>query len=194
MKDLPYRFFWFVKPTHFPFDQPSLQWTTILAEFIASIVKTRPHLLFWYADEGSNFQFCFASTDYAEIEKSLYQRAQDMGITTFQKPKDGDIVASAFGGTRFSPKEKENDKDFIATRSEYILSVLHSFCRLHISCLVQEGHYWRLESNSDSQNPLGSPFESMFHLFSNISKAEFEVHLSTSWMRLPRGPSARLHL
>jgi hypothetical protein len=65
-----------------------------------------------------------------------------------------------------------------------------------IDQLVKEGPYWKIEKNEDSQNPLGNSFESLIHLVSNISQAQFDVDLCyrTAWMISQKLFSLRCHL
>lgn len=196
MQTTPYRFHQFHKPGHAPFESGPHQWTTIVAEFVVPLVKEEKGLIYWFCDEGDHFQLCFASADFKSIEEKIEARRKLMGIVSKSSPADGATVAAAFGGERWIPKDKIGDQAFESGRSELMLRLLHATCQLFISALVQDGSHWKLESNSSSQNPLGSFFESVLHMVSNISKAEFQVHFgySTSWMPLQSVWSARCHL
>jgi len=62
-------------------------------------------------------------------------------------------------------------------RSELLFKFLHAGCALLIDNLLQDGDYWRIEKSTNSENPLGNSFESLLHLISNFSQAEFDVFL-----------------
>jgi hypothetical protein len=83
-------------------------------------------------------------------------------------------------------------------RATLVTSLYHTIARLVIDCLVGPdgaGRY-RIEANNDPQNPNGSTFESVHHLFCNITQVPLSVLcaaapkvrlLGTHW-----GPASRI--
>ena len=191
----PYRFHEFHTPRHSPFDNPNLLWFTIVGEFIAPIVKEEKDLQYWFCFHGQDFQFCFASQDYKRIEGKIEAQQNSFGIVSKTAPSDGAKIEFT-GGTRWLARDKIGNKLLEEQRAELILSFLHSTCALLIDQLVKEGPYWKIEKNEDSQNPLGNSFESLIHLVSNISQAQFDVDLCyrTAWMISQKLFSLRCHL
>lgn len=202
MKNIPYRFHEFHTPTGSPFDQPASLWTTIVGELIRPVVKQAKEIdgefVYWFCYHGADFQFCFASQNFQQIEAVLDTQRHNLRIRPKTSPTDGKTVASALIGTRWLPADKIGDSSFEAARSELVLRTLHSACKLFIHSLRQDigGNQWRLEPNSSEQNPLGNLFESMLHMVSNLSQAQFDVHLgyATAWMPLRTVQTLRCHL
>lgn len=185
-------------PTHEPFNNPQLLWFTFVGEFIVPIVKGEKDLLYWFCRHPEDFQFCFVAEDYKSIEEKIEAQKKLCGITTWSPPTND--AGLEFVGTRWLAKDRIATALMAETRAELVLRFLHSTCELLIDNLVKDGPHWRLERNEDKENPLGNSFESLLHLVSNISQAEFDVHVEvaygTEWMRpaITKMQSLRCHL
>jgi hypothetical protein len=193
----PYRFHEFNTPTHAPFNNLPLLWFTIVGEFLAPIVKDEKDLLYWFCFHGNDFQLCFVADDHKKIEGKIEAQKEKLGITSKTTPTDNARIEFA-GNSRFIAKDKIGKIDAEDRRAELVLRLLHSTCELLLDQLVKDGGYWRLEKNEDNQNPLKNSFESILHLISNMSQAEFEVELGllyrTTWMPPQKVPPLRCRL
>jgi hypothetical protein len=191
-----YRFHEFVMPTHDPFEPGQSQWPTIVAEFIAPVLSREADTLYWFLNHGADFQLCIASADYARVEAILEKRRLDMGIVPKSFPTNGATLATALGGSRWLADERNGDPALSPKRSELLVRLLHACCNLYTHQLIQKGNHWFLEANTDENNPLGSSFESVFHLIGNLSQAEVEVQLfgATQLMKPTSGGSVRIRL
>ena len=184
----PYRHHEFFTPQVAPFDTAGpLLWPTLVGAFLRPIIETTD-MTYWFCNHGADFQFCFAHQDYERIEKVIESQKQAYQTTSKTSPKDGATIGTAFRGTRWMAQSKIDDDALAGKRSVSVLAFLHATSALYLDSIVPDGAYWKLESNSDQQNPLGNNFESLLHLVSNISQAQFDVHLlaRTAWMPQPQ--------
>ncbi len=88
--------------------------------------------------------------------------------------RDYDLVAD-LGGNRFVGEVRDNLRR--RERANLVVSFLNSISRLVLNSLIgpdADGRF-RAESNDDSQNPLLSSYESMHHLFCNMTALPLRV-------------------
>lgn len=208
MKDTPWRFHQFVPPSHAPFDDDETWWPTVVGEFFAPIVKddTIDAFVFLNHRRGAeDIELRFASKDYERIEKAIEGLMANLGISRKEKgyPKDGETVGeNAYHGTRWIAAGHDADFASACRRSELIVRFLHSGCALFIDNLVRDGARWKIEKNTDEQNPRHNLFESQLHLISNFSLANFDIwtfptengaRAATRWMLHPPFPAGLEH-
>lgn len=212
MRTTPHRFHQFKPPTHGPlFDQPASRWPTFVGEFLAPVVRDSAVEAFVFLDhQPKDFEFRFASKEFKRVEDEMAKRQEELGIESIAKPtNDAETIAAAFGGGRFLAPDKLSSQGARELRSELIFRFLHAGCALYLDNLAKDGARWRIEANfGEGQNPLGNTFESMLHLISNFSGAQFDVFvmqhdpkmltLATAWMLgcmpNPRPPSVKCYL
>lgn len=205
---LPHRFHQFEVPTHSPyFDKADCRWPSIVGHFFMPIVRDPAVQAFVFLNHSpNNVELRFASAEYTRIEQEIEKLRISLDIRSKVSPVDGELVSkSAFCGPRWISPEKSGAAEVEQRRSELVFRFLHAGCELFIDNLVRDGDYWRIELNKDAENPLGNSFESLIHLISNFSEAEFDVFLyqtgpsvvsaATAWMQrpVPLG-SVRCHL
>lgn len=175
MKISPYRIHEFYSPTNAPhFDNPELRWFSIVGEFIEPIIRDEKDLIYWFCDHGGDFQLCFVSDDFVRIEKKIETQKDLCGVGCKTPAKNNQKI-EFIGNDRCIARDKiGTDKD--EKRGWLFLQVLHATCALMMDNLVRDGNYWRVEKNDNAlQNPEGSSFESLHHLFCNISKVSTPV-------------------
>jgi hypothetical protein len=180
-----------------PFDTAGLfLWPTLVGTFLGPVIESVPELPYWFCNHGSDFQFCFAHEDYEQVEETIEAQKQAFQTTTKVPPTDGATIATAFRGSRWIAQAKIEDNAAAVRRSQLVFTFLHSTSALFYDALIQEGAHWRLEPNGDQENPLGNNFESLLHLVSNISQAQFDFQICyrTGWMVPQTIHSFRSHL
>ncbi|HEY4299975.1 MAG TPA: hypothetical protein VGM73_03810 [Candidatus Didemnitutus sp.] len=181
MKNTPHRFYKFNVPTHAPhFDNASLRWTTFVGEFLVHIVRDRSVEAFMFLNhEMAEYELRLAATDYKPLEVRLARLANKLGITIQENPIDNQTIGqNTFGQDRFLAQNRLADPEAVACRSVLVFRAMHAACELFLHNLVPHGNYWRIESNGEQQqNPHGNMFESIIHLYANMSGAEFDVYV-----------------
>ncbi len=179
MKNTPHRFFTFAVPTHAPhFDNPDYRWTTFVGAFLTPILRDRAVVGFMFLDHAmADYELRLAVTDYKPVEDRLRRHAHALGILIQGNPTDVHTIGkNTFGEVRFMEQNRLADADAAARRATLIFQAMHAACELFIDTLIPHGNYWRTEPNGHQQhNPRGNMFESMVHLYSNMSGADFDV-------------------
>lgn len=202
----------FVPPTRL-YDEAT--WAeTLLGRVIAPLTHEHPSLLwFWFSryvqerdeDVGdcdisqipASFEFpgsllCSVRFRYALPEEdrlSFEARAQELIDASGARVSDfreydwvGDL-----GGDRFVGEDRSDVRRQI--RAELVVAFCTAVSRLTLDCLRGPGRKgrYRLEENDSPQNPYGSSFESLHHLFCNMTDVPTFVLLdggqpATHWM------------
>lgn len=92
------------------------------------------------------------------------------------------------GGERFLAKESSVD---LKARANQVVEVLHAVSKLTINCLIgpDASDRYRSEVNGHQENPNQSTFESVHHLFGNITNVPLSVLLKP----LPLGIDVRTY-
>jgi hypothetical protein len=182
-----------------PFDGDT--WTeSILGNVIAPLAREHPSLQwFWFsryvqprADSGDcdiseipekfaidelfrsvRFRYAIPEEEGGGFEHRARELIDASGarISDFRRY---DWVAD-LGGDRFVGQERSDSRR--ENRAELVANCLSTVCRLTLDCLRgpdQDGRY-RFEENDSDQNPHGSTFESLHHLFCNITNVPTSV-------------------
>jgi len=195
--DLPHRFHQFENPKHGPhFDKDDCRWPSIVGHFFRVIVQDPAIKGFVFLNHGdADIELRFASVEFGRIEKNMVTLASSLGIKWKTHPTEGQTIGKhAYRGKRWVSDGKGEAAE--AQRSEMVFKFLHAGCALYIDNLVWEEPYWKFERNPEQQeNPLGNSFESLLHLISNFSQAQFDVYFfqtgtnsisaATAWMPRP---------
>lgn len=193
--ELPHRFYEFLTPNWPPFADEATRWPMIVGKFVAPIVQHPDVAAYVFLNHGADFELRIVSSEYQRVEQKIKEVKREFGINEKTSPKEGSKVRDAFGGTRFTVAGKIGTESE-AKRSELVFRFLHAGCALVIDNLVEENGIWKIERNTDPQNPLGNSFESLLHLVSNFSTAQFDLILyaGTPWSRPRPHSSVRTHL
>jgi hypothetical protein len=130
------------------------------------------------------FRFEIADNQQANFKKRLQELLKQGGYPTSEKTRPYPAWLEESGGNRFLgnenrlPGRKEQ-------RSKLVLSFYQITSQLVLDALVgpdADGRF-KLETNDDPQNPLGSTFESLHHIFCNITQPPLQVYVTvgTAW-------------
>ena len=91
------------------------------------------------------------------------------------------------GGDRFVGEDRDTARR--QERAESITLLLHHLSAVVLHSLIRDGNGFRFERNDNVENPNGSSFESLHHLFCNITSVPTFVSLllgaQTEWMPSP---------
>jgi hypothetical protein len=117
------------------------------------------------------------------IQQVFEQRLKDLVIHfgfTISDIRDYDQVAD-LGGSRFISQDKQQ-REYQNQRAQGVTNFLHSISVLYLDTLIgpDEDNQYYGEQNNDKQNPNGSCFESLHHLFCNITQVPITVFLGTA--------------
>lgn len=122
------------------------------------------------------FRYSIADDRQEEFEQAALQIIIEQGyVVSDFRPYD--FVADT-GSNRFLGNENRR-VDGAARRAQLVTQFYMACCRLVIDALVgpdKEGRY-RLESNDDFQNPGRSSFQSIHHLYCNITNTPTDVYV-----------------
>jgi hypothetical protein len=114
------------------------------------------------------------------IQDTLHKRVMEHVQSTrcFASPWEDYDIVSHLGSNRYietNAPEKHRVK-----RAQLIASFMDATLKLMLDTLVFREGQWRFEHNADSQqNPYGSIFESVHHLFCNATEVPVDVLVST---------------
>jgi len=110
-----------------------------------------------------------------EIEKKAVELAQDAGYWVVPWV-DFDVTSDKqLGSDRFIHKEADSEKR--AARARLVVSFVDATIRLMLHSLVEEDGQWKLERNTHGENPDGSFFQSIHHLFCNATNVPLSVQV-----------------
>lgn len=122
-----------------------------------------------------------------ELRPEIERRCQALGFIDTGEEKDLTLVAD-LGCDRFLSTKLEDRK--AEDRALLVLRLLHSVSDL-ICDAIRKGDdgYWRIEPSDSQENPEGSIFQSLHHLFCNMTQVPLLAYLSiqTDWMDRPSG-------
>lgn len=207
----------FTPPT-VPFDGNT--WAeTALGRIIRPLVENSHHLDWFWFSRYVALQHDSADCDISKIPSSYFSnglhcslrfRCQlpDEEVAEFET-KGGEIIRNEacefshwmdygfpgeFGGSRFLGGVQSSDRS--VERAKLMAQYVMSVSKLVLHGLVGPDSHGRygVEHNTDAQNPLHSSFESMHHLFCNITNVPLEVDIFASsktvfvrsaWSQLP---------
>jgi len=127
------------------------------------------------------FRYSIAEESRQAFEDQCHSRIRDAGcsISDFRNYDFfGDLSGPRhLGGDRTRPRQER--------RAQLVAELYQAISRLVIDALVgpdPQGRYG-VEHNDDPQNPLGSSFESLHHLFCNITNVPLRVLISQMGVR-----------
>lgn len=115
-----------------------------------------------------------------------------MGLTDRGEEKDLTLVGD-LGHSRFLA-DGRTDRS-AEERALLVLRYLHAVAELICDNLQQSPDgYWSLEQSRNRENPNGSNFESLHHLFCNMTQVPLFVNASlwTEWMSQPIAGKIRI--
>ena len=175
-----------------PFDKFEVKFSSFVGRFVRPLEALKLHDRLWFTDYGTFARFRVLTTRYPELEPHLVALRDQLGLVDTGEEKTLTLEQD-LGGARFLPPARQ---DVTSTeRAAAVLDFLHSTCAFYIHCLMElPDGYWAAEQNPHHENPRQSTFESMHHLFCNITHVPLEIYVSvhTDWMAQPAG--GRIHV
>jgi hypothetical protein len=162
---------------HFPasetFRDAKQSFPTFLGEFVAPLVRSRSHLLYWFTYYGSFARFRVWTASYEELRPDLEARRDRLGLIDKGEEK-AVTLQSDLGGPRFIGPDSSSTSD---QRAMKILRALHATSELvldSIRCLPNGA--WQFKATGDTlQNPIGNHLFSVNHLFHNLSRTQARI-------------------
>ena len=161
-------------PNAAPFDDAQYRWPSFVGEFVLPLVRERPHLQYWFSYYGTKARFRVYTDKYDELRADLEALRGNLGLVELGGEHHLTLVGD-LGHARWLASNRTDKKP--EERAIRILQYLHSVCRLYIDYLVKRPDgYWELEATTDHvQNPEGVSFESLHHLFCNLTQVPTPV-------------------
>jgi hypothetical protein len=158
-------------PNQKPFD--SENWfESFVGNFVKPILDTGFIKQYWFSRYGKpgdrDIRFRFTVDDYNQIQSTVNTLLTTFSLTDLKDEEDYDWLGD-LGGQRFLQNNKREVKK--AERAQLVFDYLHSVSRLFVDSLSHSDHhgYFFQEQNTDLNNPYGSIFESLHHLFCNMT-------------------------
>lgn len=172
-------------PPASPFDREDWRFSSFVGRFVRPLIAHKLHDKFWFTDYGTFARFRVLTNRYAELERHLTKLRDDLGLVDTGEEKTLTLEQD-LGGARFLPPASQGITP--TERATQIMDFLHATCILYDHCLVEHpGGYWAAETNPHQENPRQSTFESVHHLFCNITHVPLDVYVGvrTDWMGQP---------
>jgi hypothetical protein len=169
-----------------PYDQPAYRAFTWAGQFVKPIVERQLHDHYWFTYYGDHAKLRIWTTAEKHdelvpvIEKLLEHPALSRRLDGSGQPVESSLtLAEDLGSDRFRPRDYTPEKQL--ERAIKALVVLHSICDLVIHGLqvTQDGHFFVEGNDNAQQNPDGSFFQSIHHLFCNITQVPTSVWVKT---------------
>src|SRR5262249_42026318 len=137
---------------------------------------------YWFTYYGTFVRFRLYTNDYSAVRPTIDQLLLALALSERNEEKDLTLVGD-LGTDRFL-SSKRTDK-VNADRAELVLAYLWSIAELvRDNVQRREDGYWELEESTNRENPRGSNFESLHHLFCNMTRVPLHVQMTlwTEWM------------
>jgi hypothetical protein len=175
-----------------PFDKNELRFSSFVGCFVRPLAACNLHERIWFSDYGTFARFRVLTTRYVELEPHLVALRDQLGLVDTGEEKTL-ALEDDLGSARFLPPSRQDVSS--TQRAMAVLDFLHSTCAFYMHCLVElPDGYWIAEQNPHRENPRQSTFESMHHLFCNITHVPLEIYVAvhTDWMAQPNGGKIRI--
>lgn len=139
------------------------------------MVLARPDLLFWFTHYRDHAKFRVYTDQYDLLRPEFDALRDKLGLVDRGQEKELTLIEDIGGGRFIGPSSTSTPN----RRAELVLRSLCAVARLVVDSVVKEDDgYWRFEQNVDStQNPDGSHFFSVTHLFHNMCASDAVVYL-----------------
>lgn len=169
-------------PSRHPFDRGDSAFFAFVGEFVLPIVEHRLHEHFWFTHYGNCARFRVLTDRYAILQEVIRKQCAATGLEDRGDEKDLTLVGD-LGHDRFLAANRKDKQP--ESRAMLVLRFLHAIAELVCDNVLKgPDGYWVLEKSENSENPNGSNFESLHHLFCNSTQLRLFVHLAlrTDWM------------
>lgn len=158
-----------------PFDKHNW-FESWIGNFVQPLITDCNIKKFWFSRYGlpkkGEIRFRFEEPEDMEKFNHRYDMLKHY-IKRDMKDEENYSIVNDLGNLRFLGMGNSYAKQ----RADLVLNYLQALCQLYMDCLVHEGKgYFNLEKNIwQAENPDGSVFESIHHLFHNITSYEMPI-------------------
>lgn len=161
-----------------PYDRQESKFFSWIGNFVKPLRDTNLHDKYWFTYYDNQVKYRVYTDKYITLKPYIDCLIKTCGLTLQDEEKNL-TLATDLGGDRFLATTR-TDKS-VADRAYLVLSYLHIIAELMIDHLIYQGKgYWVLESSTDDrENPNGSNFESLHHLFCNMTQVPLSILLTT---------------
>ena len=145
-----------------------------VGNFVLPILDTGKLHQYWfsrYEDNGTrHVRFRFTIDNYKSVQPLVKQLIKKYNLIDLKDEEKYNLVHD-LGSQRFRANKKQKNN-----RAQLIFNYLYSIAVLYVDCLREDkkGNF-HLEKNKNYNNPHGSIFESLHHLFCNMTDVKTYV-------------------
>lgn len=179
-------------PASKPFDKSESAFLSFIGELVRPVVAKKRHQHFWFTHYGTFARFRIQTDRYDDLRPEIESRCHALGLTDKGEEKDLTLVAD-LGGDRFLGPGLQDRR--AEDRALLVLKYLHSVAELMCDAIRKgDDGYWYAEPSQSKENPEGNIFQSLHHLFCNMTQVPLYAYLSihTDWMSGPTGGKVQI--
>ena len=150
-----------------------------LGEFVLPIHRLNLHGKLWFSFYGDHYKFRFWGTEesHAKAEIEITRLMQQLGLES-KSDESKLTIEEDLGQYRFLNEQRRSHPDQIRARALLVLNYLDSIASLVLDSLTKQSGDWAFELTPDAFNPTDSAFDSLVHMFGNMTRALFPIHES----------------
>jgi len=158
-------------PDQKPFDRDNW-FESFVGNFVRPILDTGKIHQYWFSRYGRagarKIRFRFSLDNYGDVEPLVNQLITTLSLMDL-KDEEGYNWIDDLGGERFLQNNQRQTNQ--NERAQLVLDYLHSVSRLFVDSISHSDNerYFYQERNTNNNNPHGSIFESLHHLFCNMT-------------------------
>jgi len=145
-----------------------------VGNFVLPVLDTGKIYQYWfsrYEDNGTrHVRFRFTIDNYKSVQPLVRELIKKYNLIDLKDEEKYNLVHD-LGSQRFRANKKQKNN-----RAQLIFNYLYSIAVLYVDCLREDkkGNF-HLEKNKNYNNPHGSIFESLHHLFCNMTDVKTYV-------------------
>jgi hypothetical protein len=164
-------------PNAAPFDGETW-FETFAGRFVKPLLETGQVQQYWFTRYGSpdlhEIRLRVATESFSTLNPLVQEKVREFHFTNLHDELN-ETLTSSLGGTRFLSPDASNQLQL--ERAQLTFNFLHSLSALYLASLVgpDASGRFRQERNTERNNPHGSIFETLHHLFCNVTDVVTEV-------------------
>jgi hypothetical protein len=166
-------------PAQKPFDGENW-FETFVGHFVKPLLATGLVKQYWFTRYGNNHQreirLRLTTEKFDDLNPIIQKQIKTFGFTDRKDELDVRLAGNLGNGRFLSPNASNLSEE---RRAQLTLNFLHALAVMFAECLIgpdAEGYFCQ-EKNMDINNPHGSIFETLHHLFCNTTNVVTEVEL-----------------
>jgi hypothetical protein len=166
-------------PAKAPFDREDW-FESFVGHFVKPLLMTDLVKQYWFTRYGDRevreIRLRLTTDDYSRLQPIIEKQINSYGFIDL-KDELNETLAGSLGNERFLSPEALNSSP--QGRGQLMLNLQHSIAALFVDALTgpDKDGYFRQEKSNSNQNPHGSIFESVHHLFCNTTDVTTEVEM-----------------